>query len=105
MDEGIIPSKTLILFDVDGTLTPSRLPINAEMSQTLEKLWRANYVLGVVGGSDIDKISEQVLPPHLRDEPNVDPIQACVDSFDFLFAENGLVAYKNGKLLFKQSIT
>ena len=30
--------KTLVLFDVDGTLTPARLTVSDEMKSTLEKL-------------------------------------------------------------------
>ncbi|EMG46665.1 PMM1 Phosphomannomutase [Candida maltosa Xu316] len=81
--------KTLVLFDVDGTLTPARLTISEEMKQTLEKL-RQKVVIGFVGGSDLSKQVEQLGPNVLQD-------------FDYCFSENGLTAYKLGKELASQS--
>ncbi|CAI5758967.1 unnamed protein product [Candida verbasci] len=81
--------KTLVLFDVDGTLTPARLTISEEMKSTLEKL-RKKVVIGFVGGSDLSKQVEQLGPNVLTD-------------FDYCFSENGLTAYKLGKELASQS--
>lgn len=81
--------KTLVLFDVDGTLTPARLTISDEMKSTLEKL-RKKVVIGFVGGSDLSKQVEQLGPNVLQD-------------FDYCFSENGLTAYKLGKELASQS--
>lgn len=84
------PKKdTLVLFDVDGTLTPARLAISKEMLQTLEDL-REKTVIGFVGGSNLAKQKEQI-------GENV------VDLFDWAFAENGLTAYQNGIKLDSQS--
>lgn len=46
----------LVLFDVDGTLTRSRQDIENEMHVTLKKL-KQKVTVGLVGGSDIKKIS------------------------------------------------
>ncbi|KAI3403834.1 PMM1 [Candida oxycetoniae] len=81
--------STLVLFDVDGTLTPARLTISDEMKKTLEKL-RSKVVIGFVGGSDLSKQVEQLGPNVLQD-------------FDYCFSENGLTAYKLGKQLASQS--
>ncbi|ODV77412.1 eukaryotic phosphomannomutase [Suhomyces tanzawaensis NRRL Y-17324] len=81
--------KTLVLFDVDGTLTPARLEISDEMRQTLKKL-REKVVIGFVGGSDLSKQVEQLGATVLED-------------FDYCFSENGLTAYKLGKELASQS--
>lgn len=81
--------KTLVLFDVDGTLTPARLFISDEMKNTLAKL-RQKVVIGFVGGSDFSKQLEQL-------GPNV------LEEFDYCFSENGLTAYKQGKALASQS--
>lgn len=81
--------KTIVLFDVDGTLTPARLVISEEMKKTLEKL-RTKVVTGFVGGSDLAKQVEQLGPNVLQD-------------FDYCFSENGLTAYKLGKQLDSQS--
>lgn len=79
----------LVLFDVDGTLTPARLTISPEMKQTLEAL-RKKVVVGFVGGSDLSKQVEQLGSTVLED-------------FDYCFSENGLTAYKLGKELASQS--
>ena len=50
---------TLVLFDVDGTLTPARKTISAEMKQLLAQL-RQKVVIGFVGGSDLSKQQEQL---------------------------------------------
>ncbi|XP_033023523.1 phosphomannomutase 2 [Lacerta agilis] len=82
--------RTLCLFDVDGTLTAPRQKVTPEMADFLQAL-RKKVKVGVVGGSDFEKIQEQ-----LGDD--------VVEKFDYVFPENGLVAYKDGNLLSKQSI-
>uniref|UniRef100_A0A8C8AAQ2 Phosphomannomutase n=1 Tax=Otus sunia TaxID=257818 RepID=A0A8C8AAQ2_9STRI len=120
--------RVLCLFDVDGTLTPARqvarragalgltggrgpraagpslccrlrpqplLPlqkIEPEVDAFLREL-RQRVHIGVVGGSDYAKIAEQ-----LGDGDEV------IDKFDYVFAENGTVQYKNGQLVSKQAI-
>lgn len=81
--------KTLVLFDVDGTLTPARLTISPEMKQVLKEL-REKVVIGFVGGSDLQKQVEQLGDSVLQD-------------FDYCFSENGLTAYKLGEKLASQS--
>ncbi|KAL6771323.1 PMM1 [Auxenochlorella protothecoides x Auxenochlorella symbiontica] len=82
--------RVLALFDVDGTLTVARKDIEPDMVEHLKKLRKAVKV-GTVGGSDLAKQLEQLGKTVLED-------------FDFVFAENGLVAYEAGKLLAVQSI-
>ena len=81
--------RTLALFDVDGTLTPARLKITPEMKAFLAEL-RKTICIGVVGGSDFVKQQEQIGEDSLS-------------NFDYSFAENGLVAYKNDELIAKAS--
>lgn len=81
--------STLVLFDVDGTLTPARLEVSDEMRQTLKKL-REKVAIGFVGGSDLSKQVEQLGP-------------TCLKDFDYCFSENGLTAYKLGEELASQS--
>ncbi|XP_074279905.1 phosphomannomutase-like isoform X2 [Silene latifolia] len=69
----------IALFDVDGTLTAPRKEVTLEMSQFMKEL-RKVVTIGVVGGSDFVKISEQL----------------AINDYDYFFAENGLVAYKAG---------
>ncbi|KAJ9060561.1 Phosphomannomutase 1, variant 3 [Entomophthora muscae] len=80
---------TLVLFDVDGTLTPARKSIEPEMLEVLKEL-REKVAIGFVGGSDLVKQEEQI-------GANV------LELFDFCFAENGLTAYKIGKILSSES--
>ena len=47
------------IFDVDGTLTPSRREMTMEFG-IFFSLWSMNYTFYLVSGSDIDKIREQV---------------------------------------------
>ena len=86
-------SNVLFLFDVDGTLTLPRKTVNEPMVSFLEKL-REKGSVGVVGGSDLKKIVEQLGGDK----------EKLLQSFDFVFSENGLVAYKDGKFLAEQSI-
>ncbi|PCH43577.1 eukaryotic phosphomannomutase [Wolfiporia cocos MD-104 SS10] len=86
------PLKTLILFDVDGTLGLARQTVSLDMIQLLRAL-RKKAVIGVVGGSDLVKISEQLSVAG----------SSVVDDFDYTFAENGLTAYKMGQALPSQS--
>ncbi|VFV32769.1 phosphomannomutase 2 [Lynx pardinus] len=52
---------------------------------------RRKIKIGVVGGSDFEKVREQLGSD-------------VVEKYDYVFPENGLVAYKDGKLLCKQNI-
>ncbi|SBT85684.1 haloacid dehalogenase-like hydrolase, putative [Plasmodium malariae] len=79
------------LFDVDGTLTHSRKPIDQNMVGILLELKsRDKNSIGVVGGSDYKKIIEQIKHPEM---------------FDYIFSENGVVAHKNNEQYFSESIT
>lgn len=80
---------TLVLFDVDGTLTPARMHVEPKVVEMLEKL-REKAVVGFVGGSDLAKQREQL-------GENV------LEMFDYAFSENGLTAYKEGQQLASQS--
>ncbi|KAJ3372488.1 Phosphomannomutase [Allomyces arbusculus] len=80
---------TLVLFDVDGTLTPARKTASPEMIAQLARL-RKKVVVGFVGGSDFAKQLEQLGANAL-------------DMFDYCFSENGLTAYRLGQPLESQS--
>ncbi|PNJ14205.1 PMM2 isoform 4 [Pongo abelii] len=53
------PGPALCLFDVDGTLTAPRQKITKEMDDFLQNL-RQKIKIGVVGGSDFEKVQEQL---------------------------------------------
>ncbi|EMR10946.1 hypothetical protein PNEG_01091 [Pneumocystis murina B123] len=82
----------LLLFDVDGTLTPPRDIISQDMFDLLVQL-RKKVVIGFVGGGDLEKQQEQL---GLNKT-------SVIDMFDYAFPENGLIAYEQGKLLEAQS--
>ncbi|KAG1869534.1 eukaryotic phosphomannomutase [Suillus subluteus] len=86
------PVKKLVLFDVDGTLSPARQRASPEIIQLLREL-RKQVAIGFVGGSDLVKISEQLSVGDIN----------VLEEFDFGFAENGLTAYRLGKPLESQS--
>ena len=81
----------LILFDVDGTLTPARKIIEPDMLECLKKLkTNSNLHIGFVGGSDLDKQKEQLKEENFY-------------IFDWRFSENGLIGYKNDKCIHERS--
>ncbi|EHY64566.1 phosphomannomutase [Nematocida ausubeli] len=82
-------SETIFLFDVDGTLTPSREKVTTEMKAFLTAL-REKVVIGFVGGSDLPKQQEQLG-------------NDCTKLFDYCFPENGLTFIKNGEVIKKES--
>lgn len=84
--------KKLLLFDVDGTLTKSRLTIEEPMKEILKKLHlRDDLDLGIVGGSNYDKQIEQLG-------------EDVIKFFKYIFSENGLVYRKNGVIVEETSI-
>ncbi len=57
--------KRIFMFDIDGTLTPPRLPMTEEMVEMFEGFCERNRVI-LVTGSDMKKVVEQV-PEKIRD--------------------------------------
>ena len=60
------------------------------MLSTLEKMRAKGIHFGIVSGSDLVKVREQMT-------------NQIADGADYMFAENGLDAYKVGQLIEKQS--
>lgn len=85
-------SEILLLFDVDGTLTPARKVIEPDFEEFLYTKIKPKASLGVVGGSDLPKILEQLNGKRVMNE------------FDYVFPENGLVHIEKGEEISKQSI-
>ncbi|KAI8935924.1 Phosphomannomutase 1 [Plenodomus lindquistii] len=83
---------TVLLFDVDDTLTKPRQLVKPEMLQLLSQL-RHKCAIGFVGGSNLVKQQEQLATPDVN----------VTSLFDFAFAENGLTAYRLGQELESQS--
>lgn len=95
MAEKETPTRVLFLFDVDGTLTPWQNPIQPSMVQLLSQISSA-VDLAVVGGSGMAKITEQ-LTAGVQDSP-------VMRLFQYIFAENGTMAYRAGQLVARRSI-
>ena len=83
--------QTLLLFDVDGTLTVPRQSQTLEMRETIRAARAAGFAVGVVGGSDFKKQEEQL---------GSDVLQ----QFDYVFSENGLLSFHNGKEFHRQNL-
>jgi len=82
--------RVIVLFDVDGTLTPARNKITPNILEMLHRLKeRVNVV--VVSGSDFVKQKEQLG-------------ELVLDMVDYSFSENGLVAYHGHELIHSKSI-
>lgn len=84
--------EVLVLFDVDGTLTPARKVIETDFEEFLYSKLKPKVTLGVVGGSDLAKVVEQLSGKRVLNE------------FDYVFAENGLVHFEKGVEVSRQSI-
>ncbi|XP_069124608.1 phosphomannomutase 2-like [Argopecten irradians] len=81
-------TSTICVFDVDGTLTEPRLKIQPDMEEFLQKL-KSKVDVALVGGSDLVKIEEQMQDPKSN--------ESVTKKFNYVFSENGLVAYHNGE--------
>lgn len=84
--------EILLLFDVDGTLTKPRLAIDDKFKEFLYKEVLPKATIGLVGGSDLDKMYEQLNGREI------------MEKFDFVYPENGLVQYAKGVEVGKVSI-
>lgn len=77
--------KILCLFDVDGTLTKSRNNIEPHVEHFIYEELTKKCTIGLVGGSDLSKICEQMNGP------------SCLNKVKHIFSENGLIYHKDGK--------
>lgn len=84
--------EILLLFDVDGTLTPARKVIEKSFEEFLYTKVKSKASIGIVSGSDLFKIQEQLGGDRLLKE------------FDYVFPENGLVFIERGVEKKKESI-
>jgi len=83
---------TLILFDVDGTLTVPRKKIENPMEDCLKQLvLKENIDIGFVGGSDLEKQIEQLTEENLK-------------LFTWMFSQNGLKSFYKQELFYEKSL-
>jgi phosphomannomutase len=83
-------SRPLLLFDLDGTLTPARKTMTSDMKSCLEKM-RSKFDLAIVGGSDRKKQLEQM------GEENI-------SLFRYIFSENGTHSFTGTEEFHKNSM-
>jgi len=84
-------TRQVALFDMDGTLTLPRQQASKETLAYLAHL-RERVSIGIVSGSDLVKITEQLgCNPH--------------ECFDYVFSENGVVAHDSTGLIGTNSIS
>lgn len=81
----------IFLFDVDGTLTKPRQKITEDMVGFIRELKQSGVITGIVSGSDLKKIEEQIG-------------NELFNIFSYVFSENGLVYHKNGELRHKKDL-
>jgi len=86
------PANTILLFDVDGTLTVPRKHVTPDMLAKIAELRAKGYTVAIVGGSDLSKQKEQL-------GANV------LELFDYVFSENGLHSFRHGEEFHRQSLT
>lgn len=82
--------KSIALFDLDGTLSLPRQKCLPSMLDFLGKL-RKVCLVGIVSGSDLAKINEQIGKP-------------AFEVADYVFSENGVQGFKDGKEIISKSI-
>lgn len=78
----------LYLFDMDGTITPSRLPMTTEFAQAFCR-WQQTHKSYIATGSDYCKITEQ-LPENV------------VNSFSGIYSSMGNVLTNKGKIMYQK---
>ena len=76
------------VFDMDGTLTPARLPMTAEFAIHFYE-WQKNHKSFIATGSDLKKVGEQ-LPPSI------------IQSFSGIYSSMGNVLTAKDELVYKR---
>lgn len=84
--------KILLLFDVDGTLTLPRSQISPDFEDFLYNEIKPKATIGIVGGSDLEKMLEQMNGKRVLNE------------FDLMYPENGLLQFVKGAEVGRESL-
>ncbi len=77
--------NTLVIFDIDGTIAHHGEVVSKDMRAFLQQI-RSKVSVALIGGSPLRQMHDKVG-------------ESIVHDVDYVFAENGLVAYAHGKLL------
>lgn len=79
---------TVYVFDMDGTLTPARLPMTAEFAVRFHE-WQKTHKSFVATGSDLSKVEEQ-LPP------------SVLNAFTGVYCSMGNMLWTNGNVVYQK---
>lgn len=79
---------TIYVFDMDGTLTPARLPMTAEFAIQFYE-WQKTHKSFIATGSDYKKVEEQ-LPP------------SVINSFTGIYSSMGNVLTSKGHIVYQK---
>ena len=82
---------TIYAFDLDGTLTPPRLPMTQEFAQSFLP-WLKNNKAFIATGSDINKVKEQLSPEVIK-------------AFAGIYCSMGNDLWKDGDYLYRHDFT
>lgn len=80
----------IYVFDMDGTLTPARLPMTEEFKSKFLP-WLKAHTAFIATGSDIKKVNEQL-------------DDGIINEFDGIYCSMGNTLYKGNKLIYKNEI-
>ncbi len=81
---------TIYIFDMDGTLTPARLPME-EAFATKFQIWLKDHEAYIATGSDYEKVKEQL--------PN-----AIIELFSGIYCSMGNELWSNGSIIYSKQI-
>ena len=81
---------TIYVFDMDGTLTPARLPMTEEFKKEFLP-WLKTHTAFIATGSDYSKVGEQLS-------------QDVIDAFTGIYGSMGNTLHCSGKLVYKKEI-
>lgn len=84
--KGILGKKDVIVFDLDGTLAKSKVPIDREMAGLLAELTRKKKV-AIIGGGKLSLFRWQILEPMMTERPEFGNL--------FLFPTSGAAFYRH----------
>ena len=75
--------KNIVLFDMDGTLTPARQSMERPVTDKLIQLQRAGFEIGIVTGSDLEYVKEQCQDLFGQITLDVESIHFDIESIQF----------------------
>ena len=80
--------KKVFIFDLDGTLSESKRPVDSEMAKLIAGLTRGRSV-AIIGGGKLPVFKKQLLIPLSKTRANLDDL--------YLFPTNGAAFYRHKK--------